>query len=83
MVNKKITTLVSDDPDGEESVITEMCAAMDDLQRQNQTLEENVHHIPQRHQTNNMVEKGTRSPSSIGRNMGDTHAREMHATVVG
>lgn len=56
MVNRKTITLICKESDNEESDMEEMRASMDDLRRQNRTLEDNVHHIQQPHQEVDMVE---------------------------
>lgn len=45
MMNKKEGTLTNYESDNEKNSMTEMHAAMDDLQRQNQNLEDNILHI--------------------------------------
>lgn len=55
MVNKKKSTPTSKESDDEESGIAEMCAAMDNLCCQNQTLEENVIRIQQCQQETDLV----------------------------
>lgn len=54
MVNKK---MANDEFEGEESVMAEMRTTMDDLCRQNQTLEDKVFHIKQRQWEDNPIEK--------------------------
>lgn len=53
MVSKNVTTPTYEELSGERSDIEDMCADIDDLQRQNQTLEDNVHLL----QGVNMVDK--------------------------
>lgn len=52
---KKMTTSSSEEYDGEESVIAEMHAALDDLYRHHQTIEDNVLQIQQHWQDTNTV----------------------------
>lgn len=51
MVNKKSTTPTNKEFDNKENIIEEMCASMDDLHRQRQTLEDSVLYIQQSQQT--------------------------------
>lgn len=48
MMNKNTGTLANGESEGEESDITEMCAAINDLHCQDQDLEDNIFHIQQR-----------------------------------
>lgn len=50
MVNKSVETLPNSEFDSKENVVEEVCAVVDDLCLQNQTLEDNVLHIHKRHQ---------------------------------
>lgn len=57
MVNNNTTTSASKDSNDDEYFIAEICVSIDDLCRQNKTLEDNVHHIQQCQQGTNMVEE--------------------------
>lgn len=49
MVNKKTVTPANEESDSEESIMEEMCVAIDNLRWQNQNLEDKVPHIQQCH----------------------------------
>lgn len=71
MVSKNATTPTCEELSGERSDIADMRADIDDLQRQNQTLEDNVHLL----QGVDMVEKleALDPLASIGRDMEGAH----------
>lgn len=71
MVSKNATTPTYEELSGERSDIADMRADIDDLQRQNQTLEDNVHLL----QGVDMVDKleALDPLASIGRDMEGAH----------
>lgn len=57
MVNQNIITLAGEESEGEEISIVNMCVAIDNLNRRNQTLEDNVFYIQQRQQEIDTTDK--------------------------